>query len=50
MHTADIAFLSAADLGRLIAQKVALKISHAVDAATGSRCTRYPRCSIRRVR
>ena len=26
---------------------VALKISHATDA-TGSRCTRYPRCSIRR--
>jgi len=28
--------------------RVALKISHATDA-TGSRCTRYPRCSIRRV-
>ena len=28
---------------------VALKIFHAADAATGSRCTRYPRRSIRRV-
>ena len=27
----------------------ALKISYTAGAATGSRCTRYPRCSIRRV-
>jgi len=27
---------------------VALKISHAAGTATGSRCTRYPKCSIRR--
>jgi hypothetical protein len=27
---------------------VALKIPHAAGTATGSRCTRYPRCSIRR--
>ena len=29
-------------------RRAALKISHAAGAVTGSRCTRYPKCSIRR--